>query len=75
MKNLESEIIPKRVILSASSNNFDPLGLLSPLIMLGKLIMQQLWQSQLGWTYSEGPLQQLVEIQQKSRGNREFRNS
>lgn len=44
-----SENVSKRQILSTVSQIFDPLGLLSPCIIIGKSIMQLLWQEKLGW--------------------------
>lgn len=41
--------ITKRVILSLISQIFDPLGLLAPLIIRAKLVLQVLWQERLGW--------------------------
>lgn len=45
----DSNIITKRILLSKISQIFDPLGLLSPLIIIGKLLMQKLWQAQVSW--------------------------
>ncbi|XP_053685941.1 uncharacterized protein LOC128735484 [Sabethes cyaneus] len=39
----------KRKILSDISKLFDPLGLAGPVIMTGKLIMQELWKEKLNW--------------------------
>ncbi|XP_058840964.1 uncharacterized protein LOC131696441 [Topomyia yanbarensis] len=39
----------KRSILSAISQLFDPLGLVSPVIIRAKIIMQQLWSLPCGW--------------------------
>lgn len=39
----------KRVVLSNISKLFDPLGWLSPCIILAKIFMQKLWLLQLGW--------------------------
>nr|CAI5844533.1 unnamed protein product [Callosobruchus analis] len=44
--------ITKRTILSIASQIFDPLGLLSPVIIIAKLIMQTLWQLKLSWDES-----------------------
>lgn len=41
--------ITKRYILSQIAKLFDPLGLISPVIVLAKVIMQNLWASSLGW--------------------------
>ncbi|XP_011699835.1 PREDICTED: uncharacterized protein LOC105457083 [Wasmannia auropunctata] len=42
----------KRVILSEVSRLFDPLGLLGPVIVLAKLILQELWQLGIHWDES-----------------------
>ncbi|XP_046426001.1 uncharacterized protein LOC124182586 [Neodiprion fabricii] len=39
----------KRIILSEVAKIFDPLGLLQPVIVTAKLIMQQLWKLELAW--------------------------
>lgn len=44
----ESNCNTKR-ILSEIARLYDPLGFLSPVIILAKLLMQQLWRSQVGW--------------------------
>lgn len=44
-----SNIITKRNILSNSFKIFDPLGLLSPCIILPKMIMQRVWKEKLEW--------------------------
>lgn len=41
--------LTKRYILTHIARIFDPLGLVSPTIVIAKLIMQQLWQQKLGW--------------------------
>ncbi|KAK2578329.1 hypothetical protein KPH14_012630 [Odynerus spinipes] len=41
--------ITKRLVLSKISQVFDPLGLLGPVIINGKWIMQQMWQLNTGW--------------------------
>jgi hypothetical protein len=43
------EKVTKRRVLSQIAKLFDPLGLMSPVIVLAKSIMQQLWADQLGW--------------------------
>lgn len=47
-----SDEVSKRVILSEISRLFDPLGLLGPVIVLAKLILQDLWQSGTHWDES-----------------------
>ncbi|XP_050293842.1 uncharacterized protein LOC126734313 [Anthonomus grandis grandis] len=44
--------ITKRLILSITSQIFDPLGLLGPIIVVAKLILQTLWQNRLSWDES-----------------------
>lgn len=44
--------ISKRVILSEVSKLFDPLGLLGPIIVIAKLILQNLWKSGIHWDES-----------------------
>uniref|UniRef100_A0A069DYA1 Putative bel15-i ag n=1 Tax=Panstrongylus megistus TaxID=65343 RepID=A0A069DYA1_9HEMI len=41
--------ISRRVILSDLAKIFDPLGFLTPLIIKGKIFIQQLWLNSLGW--------------------------
>ncbi|XP_076664815.1 uncharacterized protein LOC143367133 [Andrena cerasifolii] len=47
-----TERITKRTILSSIARIFDPLGLLGPVTITAKIIMQQLWQLQLDWDES-----------------------
>lgn len=42
-------VLTKRNILSAISQLFDPLGILGPIIILGKLMIQNLWKISLDW--------------------------
>ncbi|XP_031334025.1 uncharacterized protein LOC116164038 [Photinus pyralis] len=44
--------ITKRTILSVISKIFDPLGLISPVTIKAKCILQRLWQEQLNWDES-----------------------
>lgn len=44
--------ITKRTILSCIGQIFDPLGLLGPIIITAKIIIQQLWQCKLSWDES-----------------------
>lgn len=41
--------ITKRTILATSAQLFDPLGLLSPIIIMSKFILQELWQHKIDW--------------------------
>lgn len=45
----DEEQSTKRTILSKIAQLFDPLGLLGPVILRAKLIMQQLWKCGVGW--------------------------
>jgi len=52
-KNVENQgNVTKRTILSEAFRLFDPLGLLGPIILLAKLIMQELWQLNVHWDES-----------------------
>lgn len=42
-------VMSKRSILSDIYNVFDPLGLLTPVLIKGKIFLQQLWSMNLGW--------------------------
>ncbi|XP_077278664.1 uncharacterized protein LOC143906437 [Temnothorax americanus] len=44
--------VTKRTILSCVAQIFDPLGLLGPVIILAKMLIQRLWTLQLGWDES-----------------------
>lgn len=44
--------ITKRTILSMASSLFDPIGLLSPLVITAKIILQELWILKLDWDES-----------------------
>ncbi|KMQ86241.1 hypothetical protein RF55_14823 [Lasius niger] len=44
--------ITKRSILSRIAQIFDPLGLIGPVIIVAKMLMQQLWQLQMDWDSS-----------------------
>lgn len=47
-----NEPVSKREILSRISQIFDPLGLLSPSIIVGKILLQKLWLEKLSWDES-----------------------
>ncbi|XP_070523065.1 uncharacterized protein [Cardiocondyla obscurior] len=49
------ERITKRGILAEIASLFDPLGLLGPVAVVAKLILQDTWQCQLGWEESVPP--------------------
>lgn len=43
----------KRSVLSTTSQLFDPLGLVAPIIINAKLIMQELWKEKLDWDQNQ----------------------
>jgi hypothetical protein len=45
----QNKVITKRFIMSQSFKIFDPLGLLAPLIILPKILIQRLWVQNLDW--------------------------
>lgn len=47
--NESSSVTTKRQILSVIARLFDPLGWLSPIVILAKLLMQQLWEEKISW--------------------------
>ena len=49
-QQLPVDTVPtKRVVLSVIARMFDPLGFLTPFVMLAKCLFQELWEKQLGW--------------------------
>jgi len=48
----EPHVVSKRVIFSEVAKLFDPLGLLGPVIVIAKLILQDLWQLAIQWDES-----------------------
>lgn len=44
--------ITKRIVLSELARLFDPLGLINPIVLLGKIFMQQLWLLKIDWDES-----------------------
>ncbi|XP_036143404.1 uncharacterized protein LOC118645802 [Monomorium pharaonis] len=50
--SLSANASSKRIILSEVSRLIDPLGLLGPVIVLAKLILQELWQAGIEWDES-----------------------
>ncbi|KAL0832508.1 hypothetical protein ABMA28_000724 [Loxostege sticticalis] len=48
-KKHSCDIATKRTVLSYISQFFDPLGLINPIIVKAKLLLQKIWQSQLDW--------------------------
>ena len=43
------EFVTKRQLLSLVSMCFDPLGLCSPILIKGKLLIQSAWKEKVGW--------------------------
>lgn len=52
--------VTKRIILSEIAKLFDPLGFVSPVIVLAKLLMQRMWRSKVGW---DEPVERAIEDQ------------
>lgn len=50
--NHQFNVVTKRSILSQLSSFFDPLGLIGPVIVVAKLILQDLWQLGIDWDES-----------------------
>jgi hypothetical protein len=50
----------KRELLSDLNKVFDPLGFLGPVLIIGKIFLQQLWQLKINWNEKLG-----AEIQEK----------
>lgn len=49
VKPLETCVKSKRQMLSCIASTFDPLGLIGPITLVAKLIMQGLWQTKIQW--------------------------
>jgi len=49
IQSITSSSKTKREVLSAISRLFDPLGLINPILIRAKLIMQEIWATNLGW--------------------------
>lgn len=64
----------KRAILSRVAQLFDPLGWLSPVTIIGKIFIQNLWRSNLGWDDTLPPtlIQQWKSFDEDLRGVSEF---
>ncbi|XP_030763068.1 uncharacterized protein LOC115887734 [Sitophilus oryzae] len=52
ISNPSSKAITKRTVLSDIAQIFDPLGLLGPCVVIGKIIMQKLWILKVSWDES-----------------------
>jgi len=51
--------VTKRHILTGLTTLFDPLGLVGPIILVGKTLLQNLWREKIGWDSSVPPHIQL----------------
>lgn len=49
LKIPDSPYLTKRIMLSVISQVYDPLGLLAPVVIIAKALLQQLWLCKLGW--------------------------
>ncbi|XP_030757462.1 uncharacterized protein LOC115883267 [Sitophilus oryzae] len=45
----EEKQVTKREVLSKIAQMFDPLGLIGPVIVIGKLMMQEIWKTKIDW--------------------------
>lgn len=45
----DQKVVTKRSILSIVSQVYDPLGLLGPVVIVAKMIIQKLWQAKITW--------------------------
>lgn len=52
LKKDDSRKVTKRRVLSEVAAIFDPLGLISPIVVVGKLILQELWKNKAHWDES-----------------------
>lgn len=52
VKNLREKHVTKRTILSETAQIYDPLGLIGPITITAKIIIQKLWQYKLSWDES-----------------------
>ena len=52
----EGSTVTKREVLSYISQIYDPLGMVAPVVLFGKLFLQKLWSCKLDWDDSLPPL-------------------
>ena len=57
---IESEVLSRRAMLSRIASLFDPLGLMNPIVIAGKILFQDVTRSKVGWDEKVPP-----EIQRK----------
>jgi hypothetical protein len=48
-QSTDSTVSIKRKVLATTASIFDPLGLLSPAVIVYKIFLQKLWQNKLQW--------------------------
>jgi len=48
-KNIESIVLTKQVIASLTAQMYDPMGLVTPVTVRGKILLQELWKEGRGW--------------------------
>ena len=58
---IDPEVVSKRSILKAISAVYDPLGLVSPILLQPKLLLQSLWKKKIDWD-KEIPKESVEEI-------------
>ncbi|XP_069115378.1 uncharacterized protein [Argopecten irradians] len=49
ISDVDETLLTKREILSQSSKIFDPLGIISPVTVRGKILMQEIWRRKFDW--------------------------
>lgn len=50
--NIQQRGVTKRSVLSTAAQLFDPMGLIAPIVVTAKLLIQELWQLKLSWDES-----------------------
>jgi len=49
LKNIDTNVVTKKIILSIANRIFDPIGFSSPVVLRCKLILQRTWLMKLNW--------------------------
>ncbi|XP_060608071.1 uncharacterized protein LOC132760172 [Ruditapes philippinarum] len=47
--NINRSLVTKRIVLKGIASVFDPMGLVSPVILHGKMLLQEMWESGFDW--------------------------
>lgn len=47
--SVDNRLVTKRTILSSIASMFEPLGLIAPVIIRGKILMKELWKLKSDW--------------------------